>query len=200
MIAMTNETLPQVKQIASRIRELREIIGTDPADVAADIGVDLAKYKEYERGEDDIPIGKLYMIAEKLGVDPTVLLVGEGPRMEDYTLVRAGKGIRVERYAGYEFTSLAYNYKDREMEPMIVTLGASDVPPEPVTHEGQEFNYVIEGHVAVTIGSREFILGVGDSIYFNPAIPHGQRAVGGNARFITVINERMAQKKNNKQG
>ena len=82
MIAMTNETLPQVKQIASRIRELREIIGTDPADVAADIGVDLAKYKEYERGEDDIPIGKLYMIAEKLGVDPTVLLVGEGPRRQ----------------------------------------------------------------------------------------------------------------------
>lgn len=185
--------LPQIKQIADRIKELREILDINAADLAENIGVSFDGYMAYETAEDDIPIGKLYLIADELGVDPTVLLVGEAPRMADYTLVRSGKGINVERYAGYRFSSLAYNYINREMEPMTVTLSQSDATPELVTHEGQEFNYVLSGKVAVTVGKREFILSTGDSIYFNPSIPHGQRAVDGDAEFLTVINERMSK-------
>lgn len=109
--------------------------------------------------------------------------------MEDYTIVRQGKGVKVERYPGYDFTALAYNYKGRDIEPLLVTLGANDEPAELVTHGGQEFNYVLEGTVAVTINNHEFRLNAGDSIYFNPRNPHGQRAVNGPAKFITIINE-----------
>lgn len=186
--------LPQIKQIADRIKELREILDIDTAEISGNIGVSVNEYMAYETAEDDIPIGKLYLIADELGVDPTVLLVGEAPRMADYTLVRSGKGINVDRYAGYRFSSLAYNYINREMEPMLVTLSHSDAAPELVTHEGQEFNYILSGKIAVTVGKREFILSAGDSIYFNPAIPHGQRAIDGNAEFLTVINERMNRK------
>ena len=103
--------------------------------------------------------------------------------------------ISVERYAGYRFSSLAYNFKSREMEPMIVTMTEKDGKPDLVSHEGQEFNYVISGTIGVTINGREFILNEGDSIYFNPVLPHGQRAIGGEGRFLTVINERMKGKK-----
>jgi len=45
------------------------------------------------------------------------------------------------------------------------------------------------------IRDREFILEAGDSIYFNPTLPHGQRAVDGDGSFLTVINERMKGKR-----
>jgi mannose-6-phosphate isomerase-like protein (cupin superfamily) len=48
---------------------------------------------------------------------------------------------------------------------------------------------VLEGKIKVMIGKREFELDAGDSIYFNPALPHCQRAVTGTAKFLTVINE-----------
>ena len=49
---------------------------------------------------------------------------------------------------------------------------------------------VLEGTVVVCIGDKEFTLTAGDSIYFNPTIPHGQRCGGEEkARFITVIAE-----------
>ena len=35
---------------------------------------------------------------------------------------------------------------------------------------------------------REFTLEAGDSIYFNPEKPHGQRAVTETAKFLTIIN------------
>ena len=182
--------LPQIEQIAARIKELREIMEITARQIADDISVPVELYMEYENGETDIPVGKLYLMANSLGVDPTVLLMGDDPRMADYTIVRQGKGIDIERYAGYKFTSLAYNYKGRDMEPMIVTLDPTEKAPDLVTHEGQEFNYVLEGTIAVTIRDREFILKTNDCIYFNPTLPHGQRAVGEKpAKFLTVINE-----------
>ena len=156
--------IPQVMQIAQRIKELRDIMDMTEEALASEVGVPLDVYKSYESGETDIPIGKLYLIAGALGVDPTVLLVGDSPRMVDYTVVRGGKGIDVERYAGYKFTSLAYNFIGRQLEPMIVTLEPDARVPDLVTHEGQEFNYVLEGTVAVRIKDNEHILEAGDSI------------------------------------
>ncbi|MFR0868670.1 MAG: cupin domain-containing protein [Adlercreutzia sp.] len=55
---------------------------------------------------------------------------------------------------------------------------------------GQEFNLVIEGTVVVTWADKEFELNAGDSIYFNPEHPHGQRC-GSDvpAKFVTIIAE-----------
>ena len=178
----------QITQIAARIRELREILELSAEDVAKKVGIPLEEYQSYENATDDIPIGVLYAVAAEFGVDPTVLMTGDGPRMDEYTIVRGGNGVKIERYAGYSFSALAANYKNRDMDPMIVTLSKAD-KAELVTHDGQEFNYVLEGTIKVVIGAKEFTLNEGDSIYFNPAIPHGQHAVSPQAKFLTVINE-----------
>ncbi|MBR6539744.1 MAG: cupin domain-containing protein [Bacteroides sp.] len=48
---------------------------------------------------------------------------------------------------------------------------------------------VLEGKIGVTIGNRTFELSEGDSVYFNPEIPHGQYAVEGTAKFLTIIDK-----------
>ncbi|WP_308755116.1 XRE family transcriptional regulator [uncultured Anaerotruncus sp.] len=179
----------QIKQIAQRIRELREILDVDAADLAKQVNVSVAEYSQYENAETDIPIGVIYAVAAALNVDPTVLLTGDAPRMSDYTIVRQGRGVSVERYKGYKFSSLAFNYIGRQFDPMVVDLEPMENPPELVVHGGQEFNYVLKGTVQLVIGSREFLLEAGDSAFFNPMTPHGQRAVGGPVKFLTIINE-----------
>ncbi|SDM52909.1 helix-turn-helix domain-containing protein [Acetanaerobacterium elongatum] len=177
----------QLEQISSRIKELREILELSAEEVAQKVGIPADTYLEYENAKADIPIGVLYDCAAVLKVDPAELLTGEAPRMTEYTIVRNGKGVAVERYAGYAFHSLALNFIGRKMDPMIVTLTPKDQPPELVSHAGQEFNYVLEGTIVVTTQGHEFVLHEGDSIYFNPKPLHGQRAVGGTARFLTII-------------
>ena len=176
-----------IKQISDRIRELRDILDLTAEEVAQQIGVSTEEYLAYENGEKEIPISLLYKVAGVFKVDPTVLMTGDVPRMDDYTVVRGGNGIKVERYPGYSFSALAFNYKNRQMDPMIVTLSKSETA-ELVRHGGQEFNYVIEGAIKVVVGDREFTLEAGDSIYFNPEKPHGQRAVTETAKFLTIIN------------
>ncbi|MDR1949957.1 MAG: XRE family transcriptional regulator [Spirochaetaceae bacterium] len=176
-------------RIPGRIKELREIMEISAIDLAGDIGIPYETYAKYESGELDIPISVLYEISVRLGTDTTVLLTGEDPKMDTASVCRQGKGVLVERYPGYEYASLAYNFKDRNMEPLLVFLDPKKAPAPPVSHSGQEFNYVVEGTVKVTVGGREYILNAGDSLYFDARLPHGQSAVGAPARFITIIQE-----------
>jgi mannose-6-phosphate isomerase-like protein (cupin superfamily) len=178
-----------IDQAPGRIKELREVEEISAMDMATDIGIPLETYLGYESGELDIPISVLYKIANRLGTDTTVLLTGESPRMDTASVCRAGKGVEVERYPGYEFASLAYNFKNRTMEPLLVSLDPDKPPAAAVSHSGQEFNYVLEGVVKVTVDKREYLLEAGDSIYFNALLPHGQSAVKVPSRFITIIQE-----------
>ncbi|MDR3645776.1 MAG: XRE family transcriptional regulator [Clostridia bacterium] len=174
-------------QIPGRIRELRDILGISALSIAQKIGVPYETYLQYEDGVLDIPISILYEIAAQLGTDMTVLLTGEAPRMDTHCIVRANDGVRVERFPGYDFSSLAFNFINREMEPLLVTIDPeNDIAPL-VTHGGQEFNYILEGSVRVVLGKNSYLLNAGDSIYFNPHMPHAQRAVGGVAKFLTII-------------
>lgn len=179
----------QMKQIATRMKELREILDLSPEEIAKEIGIPTEEYLGYESAEKDIPVSALYAVAAELNVDPTVLLTGEAPRMDRYTLVRKGGGVSVDRCSGYNFRSLAFNFKGREMEPMIVTLNPNDADSQLISHGGQEFNMVLKGSVKVVIGKNEFILNEGDSIYFDPSVPHGQHSVGEEAQFLTIIND-----------
>jgi transcriptional regulator with XRE-family HTH domain len=174
--------------IPLRVKEMREILEISAEDVASKLGISDSEYAEIESGEKDIPISILYELAAILNVDFTTLLTGESPRMNTYSVVRGGNGAIVERYPGYDYTSLCYNFIGREMEPLLVRLTPEN-EAAPVTHTGQEFNYVLSGTVCVKIGGKEHILEAGDCIYFNPAIPHAQRAVGAPATFLTVIKE-----------
>lgn len=178
-----------LKMIPARIRELREILELTVEQMAEKLSISSEVYKGYEDGRADISISTLYEIAAILGTDLTVLLTGESPRMEYQSVVRAGEGISIDRYPGYAFSSLAYNFIGRVMEPLLVTISPEENPPAMIIHTGQEFNYVLKGTVKVTVGKREYILNPGDSIYFDPGQPHGQEAVGGEAAFLTVINE-----------
>jgi len=177
-------------EIPGRIKELREVLDISAMDIAKEIDVSMDTYLKYEGGEQDIPISVIYKISALLGVDATVLLTGEDPRMDTASVCRKGKGVKIERYPGYEFSSLAYNFKGRTLEPLLVYLDPSKEPADPVSHYGQEFNYVVEGKVKIKIGDREHLLEEGDSIYFNAGLPHAQSAVEGPAQFITIIQER----------
>ena len=180
----------QMKSIAARITELREILGVSAAEMSERLDIGIEQYLEYENAVSDIPVGALYAISAVLNIDPTELMGGDAPRMDSYTLVRGGAGLKVERYKGYSFTSLAFNYKQRDMDPMIVTITKSEKAGKAVTHKGQEFNYCLKGTVKVIVGKKELVLNEGDSVYFDSTKPHMQIALSDTAVFLTVINER----------
>lgn len=64
----------QIRQIAERIREIREISGISAETMASRLGLDSELYFEYESGESDIPVGIIFRIAEMFNVELSVLI------------------------------------------------------------------------------------------------------------------------------
>jgi transcriptional regulator with XRE-family HTH domain len=180
----------EMTQIANRLREIREICDYSVGAVAKRLGIAPARYSDYEESGENIPISVLYDLASFYGVDITELLTGSSPKLSNYCLVKKGQSTGVDRYPGYHFESLAYNFKRRIMEPLMVTVEPDEQEMALVTHPGQEFNFVVEGAVMVILDDEKITLEAGDCIYFDPTLPHGQKAAGGKtAVFLTVIAE-----------
>ena len=178
----------QLRLIALRIRDLRDIAGLTTAQVAAKTGISPDEYEAYETGTRDFSFSHLFNIAEALGVDISDLLTGESPKLHGYVLTRAGQGLKFNRREQYVYHHLAYNFRDKLAEPFIVTV--RDEPgtvKQAHSHEGQEFDYVLQGKLRINLGGNDLYLQEGDSIYYNSALPHVMYSVEGDCRFIAVV-------------
>lgn len=178
----------QIKEIGLRLATLREVCDMTPATMAERLGVPLEKYIAYEKGERDFSFSFLYNCAEILGVDILDLMSGESPRLSTCALVRKGQGFNVSRNEAYDYKHLAFTFRDKKAEPFLVTVEPTDELPVLNSHEGQEFNYIIEGKMLLKIGDITYELEEGDSVYFNSSVPHAERALDGKrARFLAVV-------------
>lgn len=181
--------MAESKDIKDRLYELRTFSDISTAEMAEKLGVTENEYIAFENGEDEAPIWLVYKFASIVDIEPSFIFTGKQPTKKYAAAVYENKGERVERYPGYFFTSLAADFQNKQMKPMLVDISPTD-KPELVCHAGQEFNYVLEGLLRVVVGDEEFYLHKGDSLYFDPSLPHAQMAMGDKpARFITVINE-----------
>ncbi|MCK5915227.1 MAG: cupin domain-containing protein, partial [Deltaproteobacteria bacterium] len=55
-------------------------------------------------------------------------------------------------------------------------------------HEGEEFIYVLDGSIDVTLGDHTDVLHEGDCIYYDSVIPHKVQCHGGEtARILAVV-------------
>jgi len=179
----------QIKQIADRLRGMREVLDISTDSAASTCAISIEQYLNFESGKVDIPVSILHRMAQKYNFNLTSLLTGEEPLMHSYTLTRKDKGISVERQKAYKYKALAGNFLHRKADPFVVCVD----PKEDATvsfnsHPGQEFNYMIEGKLKIFIGTKEMILEPGDSIYFDSGIPHGMLALENvPAKFLAII-------------
>ena len=65
------------------------------------------------------------------------------------------------------------------LRAVIVTVeyDPTGAPKTAHDHEGQEFDYVLTGHMKIVLAGNEVYLGPGDSIYYDSSIPHAMYAV-----------------------
>jgi quercetin dioxygenase-like cupin family protein len=185
----------EIREVAQRLRALREIEEIGEEEMAAALGKTPAEYRRYENGEEDFPFSFLYTAAGKLKVDLTDLLTGEGARLRVYSLVRRGGGLTMERRAAYNYRHLAPIFKHRVMEPFMVRVepGKPGAAVEKNSHAGQEINYMVRGSMTLFIGGNSVLLHEGDLVYFDAAQPHAMRAEGGApCEFLAVVSRQEA--------
>ncbi|MGI5919762.1 MAG: helix-turn-helix domain-containing protein [Christensenellales bacterium] len=179
----------RLKLIAERLKALREILDISPAEMAKAVGMDEAEYLEYETGINDFSFSFLYTAAGRLGVDIVDLMTGETPRLSVCSFIKKGQGLFMERRKEYKYEHLAPIFKNKKMEPFIVTVDPKDVEARTHmhSHEGHEFDYVLEGSMMLYIDNQAIKMEAGDAVYYDAKHKHAMQAEGGPCRFLAVI-------------
>ncbi len=188
----TKNALVQLSEIASRIKELRDIMGWSVEQMAEKTEVTVEKYEAYESGKKDIPFTFIHKCALAFDVEMTELLEGNTAKLSSYTVTRKGQGQETAKEDGIDIANLAPKFKDKLAEPYWVkyeySASQQNKPIHLTTHSGQEFDLVLSGRLKVQIGNHTEILDEGDSIYYNSSTPHGMIAVDGkDCVFCAVV-------------
>ncbi|MBQ9997802.1 MAG: helix-turn-helix domain-containing protein, partial [Clostridia bacterium] len=181
-----------LKEVAGRIKELREAKGYTQEQLAKLTGVSAEDYKVLEQGETDFSFTFIYKCAKACGVEVVDLLEGTSTTLTSFAITRKGEGLKILKKHGVQYDNLAPKFKDKLAEPFLVKFPyleeEQNQPIKLSSHNGQEFDVIVKGSLKVQVGNHIDVLNEGDSIFYNSIIPHGMIAVSeGGCEFHAVV-------------
>jgi len=188
---ISKESEADCVQIGERINRLRQDKGLSLSELSQLTGFDEQMLTAIEAGSLCPQLGTLIKLSKALDSALQRLIHSEGKHF--YAITRRNESKEVTRsttgrgrHSAYTYMSMAPEVKGRHMEPLMVTLEKIE-DPAPSVHDGEEFIYVLEGRVALTIGSAHFELQPGDSAYYLSTTPHQVAAAEAQAKILAVI-------------
>ncbi len=174
---VSDSTAHTLTAIGLRIRELRQVRGMTLQALADASDLSPSMLSLVERGRASPSIGSLVVIASALGVTMSDLIVYE-PVSEERLVVRASDQHTVET-AQHVVRRLL-----REDRARGVSVAINEYAPhtgnaeKPVSHEGFEYGFILEGSLTVEVDGVAYQLGTGDLITYNSRRPHRFRNNG----------------------
>lgn len=182
----------QVVQIAERIKGMRLILELSIEEMARITDTTVEEYTAAENGERDFSFTFLYKCAKVFGLDLAELLTGEAPHLSQYSIVRKGRGLPLERRHGFKYQHLASFFKEKTAEPFFVTakydVGQDSNNIELSTHEGEEFDYILKGTLIFRYEDHIEVLHEGDAVYYNSGRGHGMIAAdNADCDFLAIV-------------
>lgn len=162
--------------LGAKIRKKRMERNMSLKDLAEKTDLTASFLSQVERDLAEPSITSLRKIAEALEVPIFYFLLDNGSASP---VVRRNERKVLKFPKSHLIFELLSPDLNRQMEIMIARLavGATSCD-EPLSHQGEEFIFIMQGKMEITIGEDTFILDQSDSIYYFAAIPHKLVSVG----------------------
>ena len=151
--------------------------------VANETGFSTQYIKEIEAGKAMPPVGALLQIARSLQIDSALFLKEQSDeKLTDRVAAYA------KRTSNYAYTTLTPGAENKHLKAFKVTIDAGqDHKGVGYQHEGEEFVYVLDGSMEVSVGEHVNRLKKGDSLHFNSGIPHQMKNTGKKSAMMLVV-------------
>ncbi|MEV0225618.1 XRE family transcriptional regulator [Streptomyces sp. NPDC050704] len=172
----TDEVLAEV---GPRLRRIRKERGATLAGLSAVTGISVSTLSRLESGlrkpslELLLPIARAHQVPldELVGAPP----VGD-PRIRSKPVVRHGR------------THWPLTRQPGGLQAFKVLEPARKLEPEPRTHEGYEWLYVLSGRLRLVLGEHDVVLGPGEAAEFDTRVPHWFGSAGdGPVEFLSLF-------------
>ena len=173
-------------ELGDRVRERRQQLGFSLRDLAERSELTASFLSQVERGVTSPSIDSLRRVASALDV-PVFHFLLEPDR--ESPVVRSNQRIRLTwpgSQIGFQLLTPKLN---RKMEAFLTEREPGDQTPiARLGEQTEEFIYVLQGQVEIQLGETAYLLGPGDTIYFDGAMlqkiePRGDQT----ARYLSVL-------------
>ncbi|GLF95872.1 helix-turn-helix domain-containing protein [Streptomyces yaizuensis] len=150
-------------EVGPRLRRLRTERGITLTALAEATGISKSTLSRLESGgrrpslELLLPISQAYQV-------PLDELVG-APEVGD-------PRVRLTPRAGHDSTVVPLTRQPGPLQAFKMVVPASRTTPEPVTHEGYEWLYVLAGRLRLVLPGHDLVLGSGEAAEFDTRVPH----------------------------
>lgn len=165
----TNGPSVQGGDFGSRLIRMRRSHGLTREVLAESVGRTPEFIKEVENNHTTASVGLLLKLAEVFDIDAGTFLNEEeqtklaGERAQAYT----------RRTANYYYQSLTPGAENEHLRVFMITIESRQKhKPVDYRHEGEEFVYVLEGKLELTLDGKNHTLMPGESKKYNSQIPH----------------------------
>lgn len=168
--------------IGHRLREERQRAGLSQRELARRLGLSASLISQLESGQSRPSVGTLYAIVTELGVSLDRVIKGAdapeagaaGAVPEGAPVVHPGERVAIDLDSGVRWEELAAGQEEGiDFLEAIYEVGGASTPDESLMrHHGREYGYVVSGTLSIQIGFQRYELAPGDSIAFDPTIPH----------------------------
>lgn len=181
---MATEPAPErlETRVRHRLRQLRTERELTLAEVAHAAGLDVSTLSRLESGKRRLALDHIPALATALGVSSDELL---GSEASQDPRVRA----RPRRFEGLTLTSLTRRETSGGLRAFKVTVSAARrTPPDPLpVHAGNDWLYVLDGHLRLLLGDAEHIIEPGEAAEFTTWTPHWFGALDGPVEMILIL-------------
>jgi DNA-binding transcriptional MerR regulator len=155
------------ESLGRRLRRLRIQRRLSLSSVAAAVGISAGFLSALERSQVSASVATLRKLARFYGLN---ILDFFGGADSHRPLVRPLERKRLQAGSGVRMELLAWG--DKMMEPHLFRVAPGSGSGESYTHEGEEFLYVLQGKLRITLEDKDYLLRAGDSFYFESRTPH----------------------------
>ncbi len=174
------------KNVAANLKELRKRRQLTLEELAERSAVSRSMLGEIERGRTTPTITVLWKIAQALKTPLTTLI---GSREDSFTVVREADRVPFNEEAGHAIASIFPYYEPHRLEALAIDLTAGAALDNAGHMKGvEEYLFVLDGAVEVSVQQEKISLRAGDSIRFAADTAHRIENAGeGAARLLNII-------------
>ncbi len=190
---INNGSTSELDEVGTRIKKLRQERNITIEDLSHLTGFDVLRLKKIENGKEKPQLGTVMKLSKALDSAVGRLISGMGTKL--YSITRKDERKKIVRSGStsgksnvYSYMSLAPEVQGRHMEALIVQLEKNE-DNEVSIHTGEEFIFVLEGVVNLTIGHDTYDLEPGDSAYYLSTTSHFITAKTDKATILAVLYE-----------
>src|SRR4030065_845422 len=180
---MTTKKIDE-KSFGAKMKQLRQLRKISFEQLANRTGFSQRYLKEIEEGKVIPPVATVIQIAKALSIDSGSFLSAE----EQEASEKRRRESFYKRTKAYSYKTLTPDAETKHMKAFLVTIDPKqDHKMVEYKHEGEEFLYVLKGHVEVMVGESQNLLKKGQIRHLDSGIAHKLRNVSDEEVKLLVV-------------